>query len=159
MNYTDLIYIISIIFVLIFAVYLLSKLNIKEKYMETVSKANRDMQDLEKISKNIESDYKPVNIELTSYEKEQEDNAIISYDELVKTQDSGYSYDESFKPESDVSVKRIDLDKPSGEVIAPQEKNKVKLLNYDKEEAFLAALKQLQKDLMKKVKFYFYLFL
>ena len=148
MNYTDLIYIISIIFVLIFAVYLLSKLNIKEKYMETVSKANRDMQDLEKISKNIESDYKPVNIELTSYEKEQEDNAIISYDELVKTQDSGYSYDESFKPESDVSVKRIDLDKPSGEVIAPQEKNKVKLLNYDKEEAFLAALKQLQKDLM-----------
>lgn len=116
--------------------------------METVSKANRDMQDLEKISKNIESDYKPVNIELTSYEKEQEDNAIISYDELVKTQDSGYSYDESFKPESDVSVKRIDLDKPSGEVIAPQEKNKVKLLNYDKEEAFLAALKQLQKDLM-----------
>ncbi len=148
MNYTDLIYIISIIFVLIFAVYLLSKLNIKEKYMETVSKANRDMQDLEKISKNIESDYKPVNIELTSYEKEQEDNAIISYDELVKTQDSGYSYDESFKPESDVSVKRIDLDKPSGEIIAPQEKNKVKLLNYDKEEAFLAALKQLQKDLM-----------
>jgi hypothetical protein len=148
MNYTDFIYIISIIFVLIFAVYLLSKLNIKEKYMETVSKANRDMQDLEKISKNIESDYKPVNIELTSYEKEQEDNAIISYDELVKTQDSGYSYDESFKPESDVSVKRIDLDKPSGEIIAPQEKNKVKLLNYDKEEAFLAALKQLQKDLM-----------
>lgn len=148
MNYTDLIYIISIIFVLIFAVYLLSKLNIKEKYMETVSKANRDMQDLEKISKNIESDYKPVNIELTSYEKEQEDNAIISYDELVKTQDSGYSYDESFKPESDVSVKRIDLEKSSGEIIAPQEKNKVKLLNYDKEEAFLAALKQLQKDLM-----------
>lgn len=148
MNYTDLIYIISIIFVLIFAVYLLSKLNIKEKYMETVSKANRDMQDLEKISKNIESDYKPVNIELTSYEKEQEDNAIISYEELVKTQDSGYAYDESFKPESDVSVKRIDLDKPSGEIIAPQEKNKVKLLNYDKEEAFLAALKQLQKDLM-----------
>jgi len=148
MNYTDLIYIISIIFVLIFAIYLLSKLNIKEKYMETVSKANRDMQDLEKISKNIESDYKPVNIELTSYEKEQEDNAIISYEELVKTQDSGYSYDESFKPESDVSVKRIDLDKPSGEIIAPQEKNKVKLLNYDKEEAFLAALKQLQKDLM-----------
>lgn len=148
MNYTDLIYIISIIFVLIFAIYLLSKLNIKEKYMETVSKANRDMQDLEKISKNIESDYKPVNIELTSYEKEQEDNAIISYDELVKTQDSGYSYDESFKPESDVSVKRIDLDKPSGEIITPQEKNKVKLLNYDKEEAFLAALKQLQKDLM-----------
>ena len=147
MNYTDLIYIISIIFVLIFAIYLLSKLNIKEKYMETVSKANRDMQDLEKISKNIESDYKPVNIELTSYEKEQEDNAIISYEELVKTQDSGYSYDESFKPESDVSVKRIDLDKPSGEIIAPQEKNKVKLLNYDKEEAFLAALKQLQKEL------------
>ena len=116
--------------------------------METVSKANRDMEDLEKISKNIESDYKPVNIELTSYEKEQEDNAIISYDELVKTQDSGYAYDESYKPVSDVSVKRIDLDKITGQIETPQEHNKVKLLNYDKEEAFLTALKQLQKDLM-----------
>ena len=118
--------------------------------METVSKANRDMQDLEKISKNIESDYKPVNIELTSYEKEQEDNAIISYEELLNSKDSnnnGYSYDENYKSDPDVQVKKLDLDKITNQIDSPQEHIEVKLMSYDKEEAFLAALKQLQKEL------------
>ena len=116
--------------------------------METVSKANKDMLDLEKISKNIESEYKPVAIELTSYEQEQEDNAIISYDELVKNKDNGYSYDESYKSDSDLSVKKLDLDKITNQLDdKPQEHIEVKLMSYDKEEAFLAALKQLQKEL------------
>jgi hypothetical protein len=148
MNYSDLIYIIFIILSIIFAVYLLSKVNIKEKYMETVSKANRDMLDLEKISKNIESEYKPEPIELTSYEQEQEDNAIISYEELVKNIDNGYSYDESYKSNDDeISVKKVDLDKITNQIDKPQEHIEVKLISYDKEEAFLAALKQLQKEL------------
>ena len=116
--------------------------------METVSKANKDMLDLEKISKNIESEYKPEPIELTSYEQEQEDNAIISYEELVKNKDTGYSYDESYKSNDDeISVKKLDLDKVSNKVESPQEHIEVKLMTYDKEEAFLAALKQLQKEL------------
>ena len=148
MNYSDLIYIIFIILSIIFAIYLLSKVNIKEKYMETVSKANRDMLDLEKISKNIESEYKPEPIELTGYEQEQEDNAIISYEELVKNKDIGYSYDESYKSDDDeISVKKVDLDKITNQIDRPQEHIEVKLMSYDKEEAFLAALKQLQKEL------------
>jgi hypothetical protein len=133
---------------MIFAIYLLSKVNIKEKYMETVSKANKDMLDLEKISKNIESEYKPEPIELTGYEQEQEDNAIISYEELVKNKDIGYSYDESYKSDDDeISVKKVDLDKITNQIDRPQEHIEVKLMSYDKEEAFLAALKQLQKEL------------
>jgi hypothetical protein len=135
---------------MIFAIYLLSKVNIKEKYMETVSKANKDMLDLEKISKNIESEYKPEPIELTSYEQEQEDNAIISYEELLNSKDSnnnGYSYDENYKSDPDVQVKKLDLDKITNQIDSPQEHIEVKLMSYDKEEAFLAALKQLQKEL------------
>jgi len=147
MNYSDLFYIIFIILSIIFAIYLLSKLNIKEKYMETVSKANRDMLDLEKISKNIESEYKPEPIELTSYEQEQEDNAIISYEELLNNKDSGYSYDENYKSDEDVKVKKLDLDKITNQIEEPKEHIQVKMMSYDKEEAFLAALKQLQKEL------------
>ena len=115
--------------------------------MDKINKANNDMLDLEKISKNIETEYKPTNIELTSYEKEQEDNAIISYDELIKNKDNGYSYDDSYKSESDINVKRIDLDKITNQIETPQEHIKVRLMSYEKEEAFLNALKQLQKEL------------
>ena len=115
--------------------------------MDTINKANNDMLDLEKISKNIETEYKPANIELTSYEQEQEDNAIISYDELINNKDSGYSYDDSYESGSSINVKKIDLDKITNQIETPQEHIKVKLMSYEKEEAFLTALKQLQKEL------------
>ncbi len=118
--------------------------------METVNRANKDMLDLEKITKNIESEYKPVTIELTSYEQEQEDNAIISYEELLNNKDNGYSYDEGYKSDSDVSVKKLDLDKITSQVEQEDrkpEKIEVKLMSYEKEEAFLEALKKLQREL------------
>ena len=150
MNYSDILVIISIILLIIFAIYLLNRVNIKEKYMETVNRANKDMLDLEKITKNIESEYKPVTIELTSYEQEQEDNAIISYEELLNNKDNGYSYDEGYKSDSDVSVKKLDLDKITSQVEQEDrkpEKIEVKLMSYEKEEAFLDALKKLQREL------------
>ena len=45
---------------------------------------NEDINYLENVKKNLEEDYKPTNIELTDYEKEQEESAIISYEELIK---------------------------------------------------------------------------
>ncbi len=122
--------------------------------MDTINKANKDMSDLEKITSRIEEEYKPINVELTSYEQEQEDNAIISYDELLSNRDknnnSGFSYDSEYKPDNDLSVKKIDLDnntssKEKEEI--PEERVKVKLFNYEKEEAFLKTLKQLQSEL------------
>ena len=148
MNYSDILFIISIILLIIFASYLLSKVNIKEKYMETVNRANKDMLDLEKITKNIESEYKPVTIELTTYEQEQEDNAIISYEELLNNRDNTYSYDEGYKSDSDLDVKKLDLDKITNQVNTTEHEHiEVKLMSYDKEEAFLSALKKLQSEL------------
>ena len=81
--------------------------------MDTINKANKDMSDLERITSRIEEEYKPINVELTSYEQEQEDNAIISYDELLSNRDknnnSGFSYDSKYKSDNDLSVKKIDL--------------------------------------------------
>ena len=111
---------------------------------------NNDSFDIMKICEAIETDYKPSNIDLTSYEEEQEENAIISYDELIKNKnnmtinyDENYSYDHP-----DLNVKKINIE----EFKMPKKKEKeielkVKLMNYDKEEAFLKALKQLQQNL------------
>lgn len=42
---------------------------------------------LENLSKRLEEEIKPQTIELTDYEKDQEENAIISYQELLSTKD------------------------------------------------------------------------
>ena len=116
--------------------------------MGTLYKEN-DIDNLEDIKKNIEKDYKPVNIELTDYEKEQEESAIISYDELINNKDKFVvSYDKNYQNNNDdIVVKKIDL---SSEGVHENINTKldVKLMNYDKEEAFLKALKQLQSNLL-----------
>ena len=107
-----------------------------------------DNESIESIIKNIESDYKPSSINLTEYETEQERNAIISYDELIKNKNNiNVSYEEEYVSNIDeVSVKKISLT----ETNLKEESNKinVKLMSYDKEEEFLIALKQLQQNLL-----------
>ena len=75
----DLIFIAILLWLLLISVLVLRTLKNKEDIMSSELKSKRDMIDLERITKNIEKDYKPTNINLTSYEQEQEDNAIISY--------------------------------------------------------------------------------
>lgn len=125
------------------------KLQKLEREENVMTKANRDRIDLEAITKNIETNYRPINIELTSYEKEQENNAIISYDELVKSRNSkSINYDDSFVNSTNVNVKKVNLDFDKKidnyEVEPPVE---VSMMSYEKEEAFLKALRQLQRDL------------
>ena len=78
--------------------------------MSTISKARKDMIDLEAITRNLEDNYHPQVIELTNYEKEQEESAVISYEELLKKKNSSnVSYDTSFINNTTVDVKKIDL--------------------------------------------------
>ena len=107
-----------------------------------------DITSIESIKETIEREYKPGNIELTDYEKEQEENAIISYEELIKSKDKyAVSYDEEYKAETDeISIRKISVDE--GNVKSEETSGlQVKLMSYDKEEAFLTALKQLQQNL------------
>lgn len=103
--------------------------------------------DLEAVSKAIEKDYKPENIKLTSYEEEQENTAIISYDELVKRSKPQINYDDEYISDiPDLVVKKFDLDSNKESSIELPSLD-VKLLSYDQEEDFLKALKELQKNL------------
>ena len=110
---------------------------------------NDEDYNLEEIKEKIEREYDPGTIELTDYEKEQEENAIISYEELIKSKDKfSVSYDETYKSETDeVLVKKINLNE-TGLKEETTSNLKVKLMSYDNEEAFLIALKQLQQNLM-----------
>ena len=105
-----------------------------------------DSFDLEAVAQDIEKNYKPEAVKLTSYEEEQENNAIISYDELVKTQTNlQFNYDDEYEYEvPELKVKKFDLNNTS-EIELP--KLNVKLMSYDKEEEFLKTLKQLQSNL------------
>ena len=141
-------FITTIIFLLLISIIVLNKVKNKERSMETINKAKKDMLDLEAITKNIETDYRPINIELTSYEQEQENNAIISYEELVSNKDKRIvNYDDNYESDSEISVKKVDLSDKIGKNAIPETKIEVTLMSYEKEEAFLKALRQLQSDL------------
>ena len=145
MNTSDIIFILIIIVLLIMAVIVLLMIKREEnKIMSVEEKSKKTMIDLDRITANIERDYKPLNIELTSYEQEQEDNAVISYEEL-KNKSTNVTYEESY---DETGVKKIDFNKTID--LEHTQKIDVPLLsNYEKEEAFLRALRQLQKDLAK----------
>lgn len=104
-----------------------------------------ELLDLETITKALEN--KTTNaIDLTAFEEEQEKEAIISYDELInKAKPHEYSY----KKESIIdglSVKEVDLESLNNNSNAVKQEI-VNTVSYEEEEAFLEALKQLQKQI------------
>ena len=115
-------------------------------------KETKERFDLEKITKNIERDYKPINVRPTSYEQEQEENAIISYDELVQQINSNkINYDTNYIHDNEIDVKKIDVDNevPESTKQVDDSVNGLTCMNYEKEEDFLKALKQLQSTLVR----------
>lgn len=147
----DILFIIICCILLFIFISVAIKLQKLEREEKSMTKARKDRIDLEAITKNIESNYRPINIELTSYEKEQENNAIISYDELVKSRNTKtINYDDSFVNSTNVDVKKVNLELNTKidnyEVEPPVD---VCMMSYEKEEAFLKALRQLQRDLVR----------
>ena len=59
--------------------------------MEDAYEVNDNMKFAREIVEKMEEETKPSNIELTDYEKKQEEEAIISYDELMKVKDKIYN--------------------------------------------------------------------
>lgn len=119
-----------------------------EEELNAVSEKKDDF-DIEAVTKAIEKDYKPETIRLTSYEEEQENNAVISYEELLKNKDKiSVSYDDEYEfEEPTLSVKKFDLTNTSETPVIDESKLKVQLMSYEKEEEFLKALKDLQSNL------------
>ena len=72
-----------LILALIYIIYLIKRDDFMDE-KRFVRDTDNDSMDILSICEKIESEYKPTTIELTSYEEEQENNAIISYEELIK---------------------------------------------------------------------------
>lgn len=114
------------------------------KYVDEEEGELLDLASITKALENKESD----NIDLTAFEEEQEKDAIISYDELINKAKGGSI---NYKTESmldDLSVKEVDLDNLINESNVNQvEVTKSQVISYAQEEAFLEALKKLQKQI------------
>ena len=114
---------------------------------ENIEKSNQEMVDLQSITKDLESKQNEKNIDFTPYEEEQEERAIIRYDELVEaSKNVSINYSEE-KNIDDVLIKKVDLDNTGKIELDPIKKelnSKVEIVSYEHEEAFLKALKQLQ---------------
>ena len=119
-----------------------------EEEEEEIEEDNDGDIDLVALSKEIDEHTPYNNIDLTDYETEQEEKAIISYDELIKQHKN---YDLNYEKESNnegISIKKIDNQNPVNESLEPQEEVKPEsniLFTYDREEEFLRVLKQLNK--------------
>ncbi|MBR1748833.1 MAG: hypothetical protein IJ743_03455 [Bacilli bacterium] len=115
--------------------------------------------DLKAIMESINENPEPL-VDMTAYENEQEQKAIISYDELVNYNRNQINYDQEELIDDVIPVKRIqsstlELPKKFDEIQEfklPEKEPKLevdgktteeKLFSYEKEEAFLKALKEL----------------
>lgn len=126
-------------------------------FLESSTKDEEEL-DLQQIMNNINENPEPL-VDMTAYENEQEQKAIISYDELVNYNRNQLSYDDEEMVDDVIPVKKIvtsNFDLPNQETIeefklkerepkleVDGKTTEEKLFSYEKEEAFLKALKEL----------------
>lgn len=150
LSFIDYVLFFTVIFLLILIVSLIYFIKVNEDDMKSEIQLN-DPDNLKQIASLMEKST-PKPVEFTSYEREQEDKAIISYDELLEsTGEFSLNYlDEDEKNiDKDISVKKVDLNNimtPMPKTDIPKINNHIILLR--KEEEFLEALKELQKLLI-----------
>lgn len=139
---------VLILMLLIITLFYFIKINNEEKQEENAKGVSDETMEMQ-IVKNLEENMKnpePI-VRFTNYEKDQEDRAIISYDELV---DKSNKYELNYEKEEvidDFSVKKVDLDNLVNKTSENVSNLEVRVISFAKEEAFLQALKQLQKEL------------
>ncbi len=113
--------------------------------------------DLMSVIEEINENPKPL-IDMTLYEEEQEKKAIISYDELLKSANKEINISKEELIDDVIPVKKLTLSsiespkeityipkEPKIEIdsVASEKPKQVPLFSYEKEEAFLRALQQL----------------
>lgn len=170
LTFIDLVFFFSVVLLIILVVSLIYFIKINDEVFETPLKEENlekkdildnieietpkifdeneegELLDLQTLTKKLEEN-KGMNIDLTAYEKEQEERAIISYDELLsKTSNSQINYEEE-EIVDDITIKKVDLANLISEAEPQEQKINVQVISYDREEAFLQALKQLQQNL------------
>lgn len=106
-----------------------------------------EMATLKEITEALEM-AEPTPVNQNHYEEEQEEKAIISYDELLsRTNEFAINYSEEENIDDELTIKKVDLDNLVNKDIITKPELNVSVLSYEKEEAFLEALKALQQSL------------
>ena len=106
-----------------------------------------ELENLQSLTKELELAPKMKAVNLTQYEVEQEERAIISYDELISKSDNVSIVYSDTNTNDNVLVKKVDLEKTGKIELDPIKKeinSRVNVISYEHEESFLNALKDLQ---------------
>ena len=146
-SFVDCIFFFTVVFLIVLVICLIYFIKVNEAEIKK-EKLLDDPESLKQIAGAIEKEEEKKPVTFTSYEKEQEEKAIISYDELLSNTGKfnlNYSNEEQ---KGDLLVKQFDLENLT--VKAPEEneiKETIHLLSLEREEEFLKALKELYKGL------------
>ncbi len=139
LTFIDYVFFFAVILLLILVITLIYFIKSNNDVFSNKSKPDND---LVEITKKLEEE-KP-RIELTSYEQDQEDKAIISYDELVQKGKLGQINYEDEQDLDGLSVKKINIDGIESDSSVTNLPPTIRVISYQNEEQFLRALKQLQ---------------
>ncbi len=132
LTWIDIVFFSLIIILILSFVVMIYFMKINKKMIEI------EIEEDEKKEEKTYSDPELQNISLTEYEKNQEDQAIISYNELLqKANKQEIAYDETYKTNEDVEIKKIDIHNTSSNNI----------INYEEEEKYLKSLIELNNKL------------
>ena len=142
LSFIDYIFFFTVIFLMVLIISLIYFIKINGKVINDSTVKNSD--DLQEIATALK-DLKPISF--TPFEKEEEEKAIISYDELLSNTgqfELNYSNEEK---NGDVLIKKVDLNNLINDKKIDAMKIDVHLMSLSREEEFLKTLKELQKIL------------
>lgn len=142
----DVVFFFAVLILMILVVMLIYFIQLNKDEDEKSLGETQEVKIAKELKKSMKNKEEPT-INFTNYEKEQEDKAIISYDELLK---KGSNYELNYETEEmqdDLSVKKVDLDNLIKEKSEGTPNLEVRVISFQKEEAFLEALKRLQQEL------------
>lgn len=151
-SFMDYIFFFTVVFLIILVVSLVYFIKINDDVVESKEDNTfKDPDNLKVITAALKKEEPKEPIKFTSYEKEQEEKAIISYDELLSNTGEfklNYLDEDKEAKETEVNVKKVDL---NNLVNITQKSDIPKIdahvISLEKEEEFLIALKQLLNDI------------
>ena len=102
-----------------------------------------ELLDLESLTQKLKNEENVERISCTEYEKDQEEKAIISYEELLQKHNRYALNYEKEEVLDDLIVKKVNLNDLVNKNEEERITSEVRVISYQKEEAFLDALKEL----------------
>ena len=148
LRFVDIVFYFSILILMILIIVLIYFIKINKIEEEEKNKLGetQEMKIAKELNDKMNKEEKM--IQFTDYEQDQENKAIISYDELVNKGINNYDLNyETEEMHDDLSVKKVDLDNLVNKSNNSISNIEVRVISFQKEEAFLEALKRLQKEL------------